>query len=278
MSRSSKNQQTKRKKKSMAAGADSHRLYEKAVQAVDADYDFLDATFKKLRGRRAHLLREDFCGTAAMCCEWVRRRKGNFAIGVDNDKEVLRWGKKHNLGKLKVSAGKRVRLIQSDVRHVDTEAVDIVLAMNFSYQLFKQRSALLDYFRCVREALVDDGVFFIDAFGGYDAYREICEPRECDGFTYIWDQASYNPINGEMTCHIHFSFPDGSKMKRAFSYNWRLWTLPEISEILEEAGYSKVLVHWEGTDKKTGQGNGIYKPSLKGDADPGWVCYLSAEK
>jgi cyclopropane fatty-acyl-phospholipid synthase-like methyltransferase len=262
----------------MSARADRHLLYEKAVQAVDVDYDFLNAAFKKLRGRRAHLLREDFCGTASMCCEWVRRRKDNFAIGVDIDKEVLRWGERHNLGKLKGSAGKRVRLIQSDVRRVDTDPVDVVLAMNFSYQLFKQRSALLDYFRSVREALVDDGVLFLDAFGGYDAYREIREPRECDGFTYIWDQESYNPITGEMTCHIHFSFPDGSKMKRAFSYTWRLWTLPEIREILDEAGFLNVLVHWEGTDKKTGEGNGIYRPTMKGDADPGWVCYLSAEK
>ncbi|HBE93036.1 MAG TPA: SAM-dependent methyltransferase [Gammaproteobacteria bacterium] len=278
MSRSSKNHRRDRKKKGMAARADRHRLYEQAVQAVDADYDFLDATFKKLRGRRAHLLREDFCGTAAMCCEWVRHRKGNYAIGVDIDKEVLRWGKKHNQGKLKESAAKRVKLIRSDVRSVDTGPVDIVLAMNFSYQMFKERSALLDYFRCVRKTLVDDGVLFIDAFGGYDAYREIQEPRDCDGFTYIWDQASYNPITGEMTCHIHFSFPDGTRMKRAFSYTWRLWTLPEIREILDEAGFSKVLVYWEGTDRKTGEGNSIYKPSMKGDADPGWICYLSAAK
>jgi SAM-dependent methyltransferase len=278
MPRSSKNHRRDRKKKGMATRADRHRLYEEAVQAVDADYDFLDATFKKLRGRRAHLLREDFCGTAAMCCEWVRRRKDNYAIGVDIDKEVLRWGKKHNQGKLKGSAGKRVNLIRSDVRRADTGPVDIVLAMNFSYMLFKERSALLEYFRCVSEVLVGDGVLFIDAFGGYDAYREIQEPRECDGFTYIWDQASYNPITGEMTCHIHFSFPDGTRMKRAFSYTWRLWTLPEIREILEEAGFSKVLVYWEGTDKKTGEGNNIYKPTLTGDADPGWVCYLSAAK
>ena len=54
--------------------------------------------------------------------------------------------------------------------------------------------------------------------------------------------------------------------------------MPEIREILEEAGFSKVLVYWEGTDKKTGEGNNIYKPTLTGDADPGWVCYLSAAK
>jgi hypothetical protein len=67
-------------------------------------------------------------------------------------------------------------------------------------------------------------------------------------------------------------------MKRAFTYEWRLWTLPEIRELLEEAGFSKVTVYWEGTDEETGEGDGKYYPSLQGDADPSWVCYLTAEK
>ena len=108
------------------------------------------------------------------------------------------------------------------------------------------------------------------------------EPRECeddDGndFTYIWEQASFNPIDSCMTCHIHFEFPDKSRMDKAFSYHWRLWTLPEIREILYEAGFSKVDIYWEGTDEDKNEGNGIYTPSRIGDADPGWVCYIVAQ-
>jgi hypothetical protein len=150
--------------------------------------------------------------------------------------------------------------------------------MNFSYQLFKTRDSLKQYFISARDALADDGVLFLDAFGGYDAYRETREKRKVNGFTYIWEQEHYNPITGDMTCHIHFVFKDKSRLERAFTYEWRLWTLPEIRELLEESGFSKVDVHWEGTDEETGEGNSVYTPSLQGDADPSWVCYVTAEK
>ena len=81
-----------------------------------------------------------------------------------------------------------------------------------------------------------------------------------------------------MNCHIHFEFPDRSRMDQAFSYYWRLWTLPEIRELLIEAGFSAVTVYWEGTDRKTNEGDGIYSPAETGDADPGWVCYIVAQR
>ena len=76
----------------------------------------------------------------------------------------------------------------------------------------------------------------------------------------------------------HFEFPDRSRMDRAFSYYWRLWTLPEIREMLAEAGFSEITVYWEGTDQESNEGNGIYEPAEVGDADPGWVCYVVAQR
>ena len=268
-----------RKKKTLAEKADRHVLYEKSVQNVPEEYKFVSKTFRKLRGRRPKSVREDFCGTASMCCEWVRRSKENTAIGVDVDPDVLSWGRKNNLSRLKPEARLRVSLLQEDVCKVKTEKpVDVVLAMNFSYQLFMTRKKLGGYFRKARKALAKDGILFMDAFGGYEAYREIREKRKYKGFKYIWEHARYNPIDGNMLCHIHFGFPDGSKLKKAFTYDWRLWSLPELRELLDEAGFSKVTVYWEGTDPKTGEGNNIYEPATVGDADPGWVCFLVAEK
>ena len=80
-----------------------------------------------------------------------------------------------------------------------------------------------------------------------------------------------------MTCHIHFKFPDKSKLKRAFTYVWRLWTLPEITELLTEAGFKNPTVYWEGTDED-GEGDGVFTPDDRGEADAGWIAYLSAEK
>jgi cyclopropane fatty-acyl-phospholipid synthase-like methyltransferase len=238
----------------------------------------IDENFSKLRGRQAISLREDFCGTANTSCEWVRRRPTNIAVGIDLDNDVLDWGRTHNVQKLKDSAQKRLALVNNDILAVETTPVDMVIAMNFSYQIFKTRIKLKEYFGCVHKALVKDGVFFLDAFGGYEAFREMEESTDFDKFTYVWDQHHYNPVNGDITCLIHFTFPDGSKIKRAFSYYWRLWTLPELQELLTEAGFKRVLVYWEGTDEKTGEGNGEYLPTEVGEADAGWICYLSAEK
>ena len=71
--------------KTMAESADRHRLYEQSVQGVAEEYDFISETFRKLRKRPAHSIREDFCGTASMCCEWVRRDRQHTATGVDID-------------------------------------------------------------------------------------------------------------------------------------------------------------------------------------------------
>ena len=265
---------------SLAEQADRHRLYEHSVQYAESEIDFVDDTYRTLRGRRARLLREDFCGTANVCCEWVRRRKGNRAIGVDIDAEVLAWGRRHNLKRLGRSQRERIELLQENVLTVETDRPDIVSAMNFSYWLFKERRQLRRYFERVRETLADDGVLFLDAYGGYDAFREIVEEREIDaegGFTYVWEQESYEPVSGRLLCHIHFDFPDGSRMERAFSYDWRLWTLPEIRELLAEAGFRRVTVYWQGWDED-GEPDGIFEPVEEGEADAGWICYLTAEK
>ncbi len=261
--------------------ADRHRLYELSVQCAEAEIDFVDTAYKKLRGRHAQLLREDFCGTANVCCEWARRRKTNRAIGVDLDPEVLAWGRSHQLAALKPAVARRISLLQQNVLTVQTEAPDIISAMNFSYWLFKERKDLKRYFRRVHKQLADDGIFFMDAYGGYDSFREIEEEREIeDGdltFTYVWEQEKYDPISGGLICHIHFDFADGSRLEKAFSYDWRLWTLPEIRELLTETGFSRITIYWQGFDDE-GEPDGIFKPVSEGEADAGWICYISAEK
>ncbi len=262
----------------LAEQADRHVLYQQSVQCVEAEIDFVEETFRELRGRSARWLREDFCGTANTACEWVRRHRKNHAIGVDLDPEVLAWGREHNVAALPPAARRRIELLQGDVLKVKTRPLDAVLAMNFSYWLFMERKTLRRYFRRVREALVEDGILFLDAYGGYDAPREIEESTEHEEFTYVWEQASFNPVDSRMRCHIHFRFPDGSALERAFSYEWRLWTLPELREILEEAGFARSTVYWQGTDEETGEGDGIFTPTETGDADAGWIAYLVAEK
>jgi hypothetical protein len=262
----------------MAAKADRHYLYQESVQDTEAEIDFVEATWRSLRDRPAELLREDFCGTANTACEWVRRDPMHLAVGVDLDREVLEWGELNNLAQLDDEQRSRITVLQENVLDAAPELADIVLAMNFSYYLFLTRAELLSYFESVHEGLMDDGILFLDAYGGYDSPKNIVEERECDGFTYLWEQAEFNPIDSTMQCFIHFSFPDKSRMERAFSYRWRLWTLPEIRELLGQAGFSEVTVYWEGTDEEKNEGNGVFEPAVVGDADPGWVCYIVAQR
>jgi len=263
---------------SQASQADRHALYEQAVQEPEAEMDFVESVFTDIRGRAPVTLREDFCGTAYSSSHWVQRKPEHRAWAVDIDADVLAWGQEKHVDSLSEEQQGRIELIEGDVMSVRTEPVDALLAMNFSYYLFKTREGLRDYFRRTRENLVDDGVLFLDAFGGYDAFRELEEERDCDDFDYIWDQDYYDPITGDMTCHIHFAFPDGSEIREAFTYHWRLWTLPEIQEILKEAGFEQVTVYWEGTDEETEEGDGEFTATENGEADAGWICYIVAEK
>ena len=273
----------------MADLADPHELYEASVQSVEHEVEFLASSFKSLTGRKALTLREDFCGTAAAACAWVRSSPRRSAVAVDIDPAVLAWGRDHHAAALKPKQRRRLALVEGDVRTVDSRAelkaleasadgaADIVVAFNFSWWTFKTRAELVAYFRAVHAALADDGVFMLDIYGGSDAYIEQEEETEYSLFTYVWDQHEFDPVTARYRCYIHFRFPDGSALPRAFSYDWRLWTLPELRELLVEAGFKRSVVYWQGEDED-GEPSGEFDPVERGENDPAWIAYVAALK
>jgi hypothetical protein len=269
----------KKKPRLTAANADRQRLYELAVQSPESEVEFVSRTFRRLRGRPCRRIREDFCGSAACACEWVRSHRENAALGLDLHAATLRWAQKHNIAKLSEAERARIRLLRRDVLHPGpgTGGADAVLAMNFSYWVFKARPVMLRYFRAVRASMVHDGVFFLDHYGGYEAQRTQQERRRCAGFTYVWDQAFFDPITYDIRCHIHFDFKRGPMMKRAFTYDWRLWTIPELRELLEEAGFRRSTVYWEG-DNGRGGGNGVFRARKVGESCATFIAYIVAER
>ena len=76
---------------------------------------------------------------------------------------------------------------------------------------------------------------------------------------------------------FHFKFKDGSRLDKAFTYDWRFWTVPEITELLKEAGFSNSTVYWEETDED-GDETGEFVPATEGPADPSWIAYIVAQK
>lgn len=259
-----------------AKTSDVHDLYERSVQCPEAEVDLVDQAWHELRGRTPRTIREDFCGTGAVIREWVTRRDDNLAIGVDLDGDILDWCRGRMAKDLSDQQAGRITLVQGDVTTTDSDSVDCVLAMNFSYFAIKDRPSLVNYFQHVRGGLIDDGIFLLDAYGGSDAHLQLDEDRDLDGFTYVWDQHSYSPVTAYVVNHIHFEFPDDSSIKNAFTYRWRLWSLPEIHDALLDAGFGRVVFYWEGTDNETGEGDGIWKIDDIGEPCPGWVTYIAA--
>lgn len=270
---------------SMAECADRHELYQKSVQDPAMEVALLVEKFRALRGRDPMSLREDFCGTAYLCVEWCRSHPARTAVGVDLSEETLEWGRRHNLATAEESVANRIVLRHGDVLDTPGEPVDVVCAFNFSYNGFKTREQLRRYFQAARAQLGPEGLLVLDVYGGQEAIDVMSEDREVDGedFTYVWEQEKFNPITHDTVCHIHFEFPDGSRMERAFTYDWRLWTLPELREILAEAGFSAVHVFWEefedsDDDDEYLESTGRYYETEEVENQESWICYLMAER
>jgi hypothetical protein len=266
---------------SLARLADKYDLYQQSVQEPECEVAFFDRVYRAEYGRRPMVLREDFCGTFAVCCAWVASHRQRQAIGVDLDPQPLVWGRQRNLAKLPESAQRRVTLLEQDVLHIDRRAgargADVLAAQNFSFFIFKTRDALRTYFQAARAHLAQQGLLVLDMMGGSEVFVENHEDvRRVNGYRYVWEQARFDPISHEGMYHIHFRFRDGSRLNRAFTYDWRLWTLPEVRELLLEAGFSRVDVYWEDTDADSGEGNGVYRRRRRAQADPSWVAYVVA--
>ncbi len=262
-----------------ARTADRHELYQLAVQDPETDLAFLTRVFKHWRRRTPLHFREDFCGTALLSATWAGRSEQHTAEGFDLDRATLAWGRAHNLRPLEDGAS-RVVLHARDVRAHGLRPADLRVAQNFSYMVFKERAELLEYFRAARTDLARDGVFALDHYGGLEATEELEETRRCGGFTYVWEQAKYLPGSGEYVCHISFRFRDGSRLERAFTYEWRYWHLTELRDLLLEAGFRAVHLYFEQGDEDD-EGNGVFVLDPTGRTSrncAGIVTYLVALK
>lgn len=257
-----------------ARTADRLDLYERSVQAPDAEVEFIDRVFTKAHDRPALTLREDFCGTGFLCAEWVKSRRERRAVGLDLHAPTLAYGREHHVAPLG-EAGSRVELRRQDVLAGTRERFDVVVAFNFSYCVFKQRAVLARYLARAKASLAPGGVFMLDIYGGPDAQTELVEAKRMRGFTYVWDQRPYDALSAEAVRYIHFRFRDGSEMRRAFTYDWRIWSLPELRDLLHEAGFSRVEVYWEGSDAK-GRGNGVFRKVARAQNEQAWIAYVLA--
>lgn len=277
-----KNKKNKQAKPTMAETADRFDCYQKSVQTPDHEVEFFEQAYRDAYRARPYSLREDFCGTFAVCCEWAKSNPRRTAIGVDLCPETLQWGRDHNLSNLTETQKKRVRLIEQDVRKRNRPTVDVLAAQNFSFWIFKTRQEVVEYFKIARANLKAKGIMVMDMMGGGECYEEeLIDKRTIvkgkKGFKYHWEQSSFNPITADASFAISFKFADGSKLKRAFEYHWRFWTIPEVREMLAEAGFRESHVYWENDDEDDDE-YGAWERQDDATSDPSWICYIVAAK
>lgn len=256
---------------------DKYYYYRKSVQSPDNDVLFFRRTYRELTGTFPKTLCEDFCGTFDICCEWVKLGPELEAMGIDLEPETLQYGKKNYLSKLSEQQQKRIKVVEGNVLDTNFGQSDIVVALNFSYFLFKKRSQLKAYFEAAYSRVKEGGIFIADCFGGSQCQEPNEEETEHDGFSYYWDQDSFDPVTNHAQFYIHFKVKGEKKRERCFEYDWRMWSIPEIREIMEEAGFKATHVYWEGTDED-GEGDGEFRRVTEGEECEAWVAYVVAEK
>ena len=249
--------------------------YKKAVQSPEEDVKFFTQVYRSVYKKNPVTLREDFCGTFSISVAWILAGGTRRAVAVDTDKEPLDYGKTRYLSRLKKTQKERLTILRKNVLNPSLPGADIISVSNFSYYIFKERKKLLEYFKKVRGKLKKTGLFIIDVFGGSDTdgpNEDIIKNR---GFVYYWDQKSFDPVTNQAVFYIHFKRAGERKRQKQFTYDWRMWSLPELKDVLEDAGFSKIHVYWETSDKK-GAGTGIFRKKNSGEPCDSWVAYLTA--
>lgn len=257
---------------------DKYHYYLKSVQSPKDDVEFYEKAYHHFNaGKIPVSLREDFCAAFANSCAWVEMDDVKHAFALDIDPEPLDYGRDNYMAKLTADEQERMHVKEMDVLADDAPEADIIAATNFSYFFFKKRQELLHYLTQCHKKLNKGGVMIMDIFGGSDCYEANEHETEYDDYSYFWDQNELNPITNEVTFAIHFKRKGEKKRVNVFTYDWRFWSIAEVRDILEEAGFSQSVVYWEGTDED-GEGNGEFEISTSGEECESWIAYIVGKK
>jgi len=258
-------------------------LYRWCVQ----DSSRMGAFVHAVHGGEPRVLREDFAGPTGLACAWVSGDASRSAVAVDIDPEPLA----HVPATLAMRRGGRLDLRCDDSMTCAAKA-DVVAALNFAACELHERPALLAYFRAVLGRLNSGGVLVLDIYGGSTA----CEtgrkqatarvPKSDPRFPgmagkkigYTWQQVSHDAKTGRVENRISFKF-EGDSFADAFVYDWRLWSITELRDLLTESGFGRVELHSTLGGAMDADGR-IVPLALDDDdrLDDDYVVYLAAFK
>ncbi len=261
-----------------------YELYEASVSDAKSDVKLFRKIFYSIFKKYPVTYREDFCGTFLHSAEWIKLDPRNKACAIDLSLEPLKYGLKTHRSKLSRDQKGRLRILKRDVLVGTRSKFDLISAMNFSYSCLKQREVLKKYFQTAYRSLNSKGLFLIDAVGGTQLQEPSIEKRRIDwgkkkpSLIFYWEQKNFDAIQNQAKFSIHFKVGKSKRrIKNAFTYDWRLWTLPEIRELMLEVGFKKAEVYWEGTTRK-GEGNDVFSKAEHQENCEVWIAYIAGIK
>lgn len=261
--------------------------YELTVQSPRHIVSMLRA----IHGGQPIVLREDFCGSAAVATRWCKEasEQGSAAraVGVDLDAAALA---RAAAGTAAAGVADRVALLCADAVTCPPAAddgADIIFVGNFSIGYIHSRADLVAYLRRCRDRLsrgnagFGGGVFICDLYGGAGAFRLGSLDRTHMGrgnevIHYHWEHEAADPMTGLVTNSISFRVVvNGEQVAhyaRAFVYHWRLWSLSELREALVEAGFQAVEFY---KDLNLAPGEAAVAVSDPRDLGEDWVVMVA---
>ncbi|WP_428386903.1 class I SAM-dependent methyltransferase [Mucisphaera sp.] len=268
-----------------------HRLalYTAAVQNPLAEVALIEKVCRHHHLDDPLLLREDFAGTAALATAWVASDPERQAIALDHHAPTTRWAARE-AGRILGQRVDDLHLVCADVHELSAPRTQVTAVLNFSICELHTRPALLGYLRHARRCLQKDGVLILDIFGGpgsqliqtqsqehaHPAHWATGEPTP--PFTYHWEQRAFDHASQRIDCRIHFGFDDGSTLKSAFRYDWRLWSPAELPEALEEAGFREVTLWCDRYHAGRNEADNRFRPTNAIPSRHDYIAYLTAQR
>lgn len=236
---------------------DRHDLYELCVQSPRTIVTFLE----KVHGQRPTVLREDFCGTAAVSRRWVSGglKRGELwrSVAVDISGETLAKARllAEAEGVSKDIEFSTVDCIRAEVK--STEDADVIYVGNFSIGEIHNLAQLSQYFARCHERLAlgnlgfGGGVLVFDLYGGPGAFEPTVLHRSHTARTgervhYTWRHEHADARTRMVENSISFAVYEAEGVRtfeRAFTYRWRVWTPDELFEALRHANFHEIQLH-----------------------------------
>lgn len=246
-------------------------LYRHCVQNPPATLAMLDAITRGNGAPPPHTLHEDFAGSAAIAHAWsaasahTRSTNPRRALAIDLDPVALACAPSPKRRARISTNSSAVRAVVADLRdlprHATTPKADVIYAGNFGVCELHHRDELLAYLRGVRARLARKGSYICDLYTGPGALRtsatavlhpalpsdELARtPHVIPAHArvrYTWRQRDVDLLTGIVTTSIDFALlgPRGKvllDLPDAFAYHWRLWSIPELRDAFQEAGFA----------------------------------------